>query len=295
LALQRLACRLPKLFCKRDPTAEVVILSDEPHLPYYRPLISYLIYGGKAENEILREARLTPPSLDLRVNARVTRLDPLKHTLTIGQGGELSYDRLLIACGASPIRPEIPGLDGPGVFGLRTWEDALGIAKRAAGTKNAVILGAGRIGMKASFALRHLGLEVTVVELLDRIVPQQLDAEAAAIFAGAVAEAGIRTILGHTLKSVNHKGEQITSVTLDDGRQLEAGLVIAGVGVRPNLALATASGLRCGRGLLVDEGMRTSQAHVFAAGDGGDQGYPLGANIVSGIWTSGGHGPYCGR
>jgi NAD(P)H-nitrite reductase large subunit len=89
------------------------------------------------------------------------------------------------------------------------------------------------------------------------------------------------------LKSVNHKGEQITSVTLDDGRQLEAGLVIAGVGVRPNLALATASGLRCGRGLLVDEGMRTSQAHVFAAGDVVETRDILsGANIVSGIWTN---------
>lgn len=272
---------------KRDPGAEIVMLSDETHPPYYRPLIPYLIYKEKTGEDILRQARLTPSNLDLRLGLRATRLDPKNHTLTLGQDEILSYDRLLIATGASPIRPDISGLDGIGVFLLRTWADAESIAKAAKGAKHAVILGAGRIGMKSAFALRHLGIEVTIVELLERIVPQQLDDESAAIFAGAVAKARIKTILGQTFKAVNHKGKKVTSVTLDDGSKLKADLVIVGVGVRANLKLAVSGGLRVHQGLLVDECLRTSDAHIFAAGDVVETKDIVSGNpIVSGIWTN---------
>ena len=272
---------------KRDPSAEIVMLSDETHPPYYRPLIPYLIYKEKTGEDILRQARLTPSNLDLRLGVHATYLDPKNHTLTLGHDEILSYDRLLIATGASPIRPDISGLEGPGVFTLRTWADADGIAKGAIGAKHAVILGAGRIGMKSAFALRHLGIEVAVVELLERIVPQQLDEESAAIFAGAVAEAGIKTILGQTFKAVNHKGKKVTSVTLDDGSKLKADLVIVGVGVRANLELAVSGGLRVHRGLLVDEHLRTNDAHIFAAGDVVEtKDIVSGNSIVSGIWTN---------
>ena len=272
---------------KRDPGAEIVMLSDETHPPYYRPLIPYLIYKEKTGEDILRQARLTPSNLDLRLGLRATRLDSKNQTLTLSKDEVLSYDRLLIATGASPVRPDISGLDGPGVFLLRTWADADGIAKAANGAKHAVILGAGRIGMKSAFALRHLGIEVTIVELLERIVPQQLDKESAAIFARTVAEAGIKTVLGQTLKAVNHKGKKVTSVTLDDGRNLKADLVIVGVGVRANLELATSGGLRVNKGLLVDDHLRTSDAHIFAAGDVVETKDIVSGNaIVSGIWTN---------
>lgn len=272
---------------KRDPSADIVMLSDETHPPYYRPLIPYLIYKEKTGEDILRQARLTPSNLDLRLGLRATHLDPKNQALTLGHADSLSYDRLLIATGASPVRPDISGLDGPGVFSLRTWADAESIAKAAKGAKHAVILGAGRIGMKSAFALRHLGIEVTVVELLERIIPQQLDDESAAIFAGTVAEAGIKTILGQTLKAVNHKGKKVTSVTLDDGGELKADLVIVGVGVRANLELAVSGGLRVHQGLLVDEHLRTSDAHIFAAGDVVEtRDVVSGNSIVSGIWSN---------
>ncbi len=272
---------------KRDPSAEIVMLSDESHPPYYRPLIPYLLYKEKTGEDILRQARLTPSNLDLRLGLRATHLDPKKQTLTLGQDEILSYDRLLIATGASPVRPDISGLDGPGVFLLRTWADAEGIANVAKGAKHAVILGAGRIGMKSAFALRHLSIEVTIVELLKRIVPQQLDEESAAIFAQTVAEAGIKTILGQTIKAVNHKGKKVTSVTLDDESNLKADLVIVGVGVRANLDLAVSGGLHTHHGLLVDEHLRTNDAHIFAAGDVVETKDILSGNsIVSGIWTN---------
>ncbi len=275
---------------KRDPTAEIVMLSDETYPPYYRPLIPYLIYKGKTGEDLLRQARLTPSALDLRLGVRAIQLDPENNTLILDRGLRLPYDRLLIATGSSPIRPNVSGLDGPGVFGLRTWSDAERIAQAAQGAKRAVILGAGRIGMKSAFALRHLGIEVSVVEQLERIIPQQLDAESAAIFAQAVAAAGIQTVLGQTLKAVNHQGGQVTSVTLGDGSELEADLVVVGVGVRANLELAATGGLRTQRGLLVDERLQTSRAHIFAAGDVVEmRDIVSGSAFVSGIWTNAAH------
>ncbi|MBI3762313.1 MAG: NAD(P)/FAD-dependent oxidoreductase [Chloroflexi bacterium] len=276
---------------KRDPAAEIVMLSSEPRLPYFRPLIPYLIYDGKPASEITRQPHLTPKNIRLRLDVRATSLDPARHILTMvdGTGGSeiCAYDRLLLATGASPIRPDIAGIDGPGVFTLRTWEDALFIAEAARGAAGAVVLGAGRIGMKSAFALRHLGLNVTVVELLDRIVPQQLDIASAAIFAEAVAHAGIETILGHSLVKVNRRGHRVTSVVLDDDRKLKADLVVVGVGVRPNLDLAVTGGLRINHGLLVDERLRASAPDVFAAGDVVETNdIVTGESIVSGIWTN---------
>ncbi|HCC78539.1 MAG: hypothetical protein A2X25_09490 [Chloroflexi bacterium GWB2_49_20] len=272
---------------KRDPGAEIVILSNETHPPYYRPLIPYLIYNEKTGEDISRQARLTPSNLDLRLGVHATILDSKNHILAFELADSLSYDRLLIATGASPIRPNISGLDGPGVFTLRTWADAEGIAKVAKDAKHAVILGAGRIGMKSAFALRHLGIEVSIVELLDRIVPQQLDEESAAIFAHTVADAGIKIILGQTFKTVNYEGKKITSVTLNNGVELKADLVIAGVGVRANLELATSGGLRTQKGLLVNERLQTNDAHIFAAGDVVEtKDIVSGDPIVSGIWTN---------
>jgi NAD(P)H-nitrite reductase large subunit len=274
---------------KRDPTAEIVMLSEEPRPPYYRPLIPYLIYDGKPESEIVRthvgDDKGRP--YDIRPGVRAASLDPVKRTLTVGKDAILSYDRLLLATGASAIRPDIAGLNGPGVFTLRTWEDAIGIAAVARGATNAVVLGAGRIGMKSAFALRHLGVGVTVVELLDRIVPQQLDAASAAIFAGAVKDAGIVTILGRTLKKINRHAGKVSSVVLDDDRKLKADLVVVGVGVHPNLDLAVTGGLSVGRGLRVDERLRTSAPGVFAAGDVVEtRDIVTGETIVSGIWTN---------
>jgi NAD(P)H-nitrite reductase large subunit len=276
-----------KAIRKRDPSAEIVMLSDESRPPYYRPLIPYLIYKEKTGEDIARQACLTPPNLDLRLGVHATKLDPKNHLLTFGNIDSLTYDRLLISTGASPVRPNISGLDGPGVFTLRTWADAESIAKVAKDAKHAVILGAGRIGMKSAFALRHLGIEVSIVELLDRIVPQQLDEESAVIFAHTVADAGIKISLGQTFKTINYEGKKITSVTLNNGVELKADLVIVGVGVRANLELAISGGLHTQKGLLVNERLQTNDAHIFAAGDVVEtRDIISGDSIVSGIWTN---------
>ncbi|MFQ5811097.1 MAG: FAD-dependent oxidoreductase, partial [Armatimonadota bacterium] len=153
-----------------DRVGEVLILSAEGHPSYYRPLIPHLIDGTKGGDDLLRTPAHMPPDVTVRLNCRVTAIDPAAKTVTLADGEELSYDRLLLTTGSTPIKPDISGLDGPGVFTLRTWDDALAIRRAAKGARHAVILGGGRVGMKSAFALRELGLEVIVVELLERIV-----------------------------------------------------------------------------------------------------------------------------
>ncbi len=270
-----------------DRTGQIVVISDEPHPAYHRPLIPYLIEGTKPPEQIRRDPAHLPANLDVRLGRRVTRIDPAAHTVALDDGAELSYDRLLLATGSSPIRPPIPGLDGPGVYTLRRWDDALAIAQAVRGASRAVILGAGRIGMKCAFALRHLGLAVTVVELMDRIVPQQLDAASAAIFTTVVRAAGIEVILDNTFTQIEHRADQPKRIALRDGRELAADLVIVATGVRANVELAQAAGLRVDRGVLVDEGMRTSAPGVYAAGDVVQTtDVVTGEAVVSGIWTN---------
>jgi len=270
-----------------DRTGEVLILSAESHSSYYRPLIPHLIDGTKSGDDLVRDPLHTPPDVTVRLNCRVTAVDPAAKTVALADGESLSYDRLLLATGSTPIKPDIPGLDGPGVFTLRTWDDALAIRRAAEGKRHALILGGGRVGMKSAFALRALGLEVTVVELLNRIVPQQLDEVGASIFAAFIEKAGIRLRLGQTFREVVHGGEKLTGAVLEDGTHLPADLIVVGTGVRANVELAQAAGLAVGRGVQVDEHMRTSAPDIYAAGDVVETTDAVtGETIVSGIWTN---------
>ncbi len=270
-----------------DRAGEVLILSAESQPSYYRPLIPHLIDGTKSGDDLLRDPPHTPPDVTVRLDCRVTAVDPTAKTVTMADGEGLGYDRLLLATGSTPIKPDIPGLDGPGIFTLRTWDDALAIRRAAEGKQRAVILGGGRVGMKSAFALRALGLEVTVVEWLDRIVPQQLDDVGASIFAACIEEAGIHLRLGQTFHEVVHEGEKLTGVILDDNTRLPADLIVVGTGVRANVELAQAAGLAVGQGMQTDEEMRTSAPDVYAAGDAVETSDAVtGESIVSGIWTN---------
>jgi nitrite reductase (NADH) large subunit len=270
-----------------DLTGELVILGAESYPSYYRPLIPHLVDGTKHGDDLLREPSHMPPAVTVRLNCRVTSIDPAAGTVTLAGEEELGFDRLLLATGSTSIKPAIPGLGQPGVFTLRTWDDALAIRRAAGEGQRVVILGGGRVGTKSAFALRSLGLEVTVVELMDRIVPQQLDEVAASIFAARIEQAGIRLRLGQTIREVIHEKGKLTGVVLNEGTRLPADIVLVCTGVRANVELAQAAGLVVGQGVHVDEGMRTSAPEVYAAGDVVETtDVVTGRTIVSGIWTN---------
>ena len=210
----------------RDQGGQVLILSSESHSTYYRPLISALIENGMNEVSLFREKLPALERVDVKLGVRVVAIDP---NLVLENGEASPYDRLLLATGSSAIRLPITGLDGPKVHVLRTIKDAEAIRLSAEGAERAVVIGGGRVGMKSAFALRNRGLDVTVVEQLDRVVPLQLDDMAAEIMGQAVESHGIELFLGRTVQEIEKDKSGIKAVVLDDGSRLNADLIIVAI------------------------------------------------------------------
>lgn len=270
-----------------DATGQVVMLSDETHPGYYRPILPFLIYDAPEGQNLYRDALHTPRGVDVRLGRRVRSLLPDQRAIVLESGERLAYDRLLLATGTSTARPPIPGLDGPGVFGLRTLDDTLGIKAAAQNARRAVIVGGGRIGVKTALALRHLDLQVTIVEMLRWIIPLQFDAEAAPIFESALQAQGIEMMFGRSARAIMRGKEKVESVLLDNGTCLPADFVVVAAGVRANVELARTAGLATRRGILVNTRLETSAPAIYAAGDVVEtHDIVTGEPIVSGIWTN---------
>jgi NADPH-dependent 2,4-dienoyl-CoA reductase/sulfur reductase-like enzyme/nitrite reductase/ring-hydroxylating ferredoxin subunit len=242
-----------------------VLTKDDGPLPVDRPNLSKDYLDGSAPEawiplrspEFYAENKIT-----LKAGVEVTRVDPAKHQVTLKDGSTLDYGALVLATGATPIRLEIPGATLPHVSVLRTLDDSRGIIERAKGAKRAVVIGASFIGLEAAASLRKRGLEVFVVAPealpLEKVLGPQLGAFVKALHE----EKGVKFHLGRKPASIT-----ATEVTLDDGTKLAADVVVMGVGVRPNTALAEAAGLKVNRGVVVDAFLRTSAPDVYAAGD----------------------------
>lgn len=270
-----------------DPQGELLIFSDEPHRAYYRPLISNFLEEGSARDLYMPAAEAPWPPASEHLGCRLVGLDPQARRLTGSDGRIWSYDRLLLATGAKALTPELPGWSGPGTFVLRTLADAEALARAAREAREAIVLGAGRVGLKAAQALRSLGLAVTLVEQEDRVAPMQFDETAGEILARALLAAGYRLYLKETLTAVERDRERLVGVTLAGGQSLPADLVVAALGVKPDTALAQTAGLAVNRGILVDEFLRTSAPDIYAAGDVAETRDLLtGQRLVSGLWTN---------
>ena len=277
----------------RDPRGEITLLSDEPHAAYYRPLLPFLIYDAPESANLYRDALHTPRDVNVRLGTRVQAIAPTEHRVTLEDGETLAYDQLLLATGASPVRPPIAGITGDGVFVVRRLDDITAIKAAAQNAQRAVIVGGGRIGVKTALALRHLGIEVTIVEMLRWIVPLQFDAEAAKIFHAVLRAEGVEMLFGRKAQritkvtSVTRRGGAVKSVTLDDGTRLPADFVVVATGVQANTALARAAGIATRRGVLVNTRLETNVPDVYAAGDVVETNEVVtGESVVSGIWTN---------
>jgi NADPH-dependent 2,4-dienoyl-CoA reductase/sulfur reductase-like enzyme len=175
----------------------------------------------------------------------------------------IDYDRLLLATGASPLIPELPGIEHPRVKTLYTWKDAEEIAALVETGATAVILGSGLIGLKAAEALHQRGMKVVIVEKQEQILPRLLSPWSATIALRHLQEQGIQVLTGHQAVSISESGE----VELDHGAKIPAQLVIVAVGNRPNQSLAREAGLKTGKGIIVNQYLQTSDPDIWAAGD----------------------------
>jgi len=270
-----------------DPVGEVLIFADEPEPAYYRPLITNLLQGGLPQDIFFHQEAASPGEAERHLGKRIVGLDAGLKQIALQDGEIYGYDRLLLATGASAIVPDLPGWAGPGTYVLRTLAEARALARAGEEAQNAVIIGAGRVGLKAALALRNRGLEVTLVEQDAHLVPMQYDAVAGEILAQALEAQGLCLIFGQTVTEVRRSGDRVHGAVLSDGRWLAADMVVAAVGGRPNVELAGQAGLAINRGILVDKRLRTSAPDIYAAGDVVETtDIVTGQSIVSGLWTN---------
>jgi 3-phenylpropionate/trans-cinnamate dioxygenase ferredoxin reductase subunit len=259
---------------RRGHAGGITVAGEEPWLPYQRPPLSkrYLAGDLPVERLLLRqEAFYDEHRVDLRLGQPVARIDRTGRRALLADGTALPYDALVLATGSRPRRLPLPGIDLEGVFTLRGIADADALRGAARPGARAVILGGGYIGLEVAATLRHLGLEVTVLEVADRVMNRVVAEPVSRWYEAQHARHGVRIELGaRPLAIEGDAAGRVRAVATATG-DFAADLVLVGVGVLPNDDLARAAGLACGNGIVVDDRCRTDDPAVHAIGDCTDQ------------------------
>ena len=253
---------------KHAPADRIVLVGDEPEAPYSRMAIPYLLIGHIGEEGThLRHGAGHFEALRIeRRQGRAKGIDSGRKQVHLDDGSSLAYDRLLIATGSSPVRPPIAGMDLPNVHSCWTLADARAIAQRAAKGKRVLQMGAGFIGCIIMEALAARGVELTVVEMGDRMVPRMMGPTAGGMIKEWCEAKGVRVFTGARVEAIEAAGDAM-KVKLAGGPTLDADLVISATGVKPNIGFLKDSPIKCLVGVLTDEHLQTSVEGVYAAGD----------------------------
>jgi NADPH-dependent 2,4-dienoyl-CoA reductase/sulfur reductase-like enzyme len=279
---------------KHAPNDRIVLVGDEPEAPYSRMAIPYLLIGNvQEEGTHLRHTAGHFDRLCIELKrGRAKGIDTGRHQVHLEDGSSLPYDRLLIATGSSPVRPPIPGMDLPNVHSCWTLADARAIMARAGKGARVLQMGAGFIGCIIMEALAARGVELTVVEMGDRMVPRMMGPTAGGMIKDWCEKKGVRVFTGARVEAIqaagassqggllsklasavglgggaSHGGEGAMVVRLSNGQTLEVDLVISATGVKPNIGFLKDSPIKCLAGVLTDEHLQTSVPNVYAAGD----------------------------
>ncbi|WP_433167551.1 NAD(P)/FAD-dependent oxidoreductase [Kribbella sp. CA-247076] len=255
-------------------TGGIVLIGSETRLPYERPPLSKGVLLGKDQPDVAQlhdQQWYDDNSIDLRLGTTVTALDPAAHTVTLDDGSQVAYGKLLIATGSRVRRLDVPGADLPGIHYLRTAEESQALTDAYAAKPRVVVVGAGWIGLEAASAARERGCEVTVVEPQSTALAGVLGEQVGELFAELHRQHGVTLKFGTGVEAFEGS-DTVTGVRTSAGEVIPAELVIVGVGVQPNVELAAEAGIEVatadnGSGIVTGPDLQTSAADVYAAGD----------------------------
>ena len=255
---------------KLDPQADITLIGDEPEPPYSRMAIPYVLVDKIDERgTYLRKSETYFRDKKIEVlEDRVTGVLPDKNSLALQRQGELGYDKLLIATGSHPVSPPIPGIDAQGVYPCWTLDDARHIIARAQPGAKVVLMGAGFIGCIILEALASRGVDLSVVEMENRMVPRMMNEKSGNLIKQWCESKGVTVHTSTKVESIETApSDNRLHIGLDNGSTLSADLVISATGVKPNIDFLDGSGLDTDLGVKVDDHLQTSNEHIYAAGD----------------------------
>lgn len=247
---------------------QLTVITTEKLPVYYRPMLSEYI----SESELPKRFHLHDQSwyeengVKVLYGTKVQKLDVDTQKVILSDNSQLEYDKLILATGSKNFIPPLPGAKKTGVYDLRTYEDAEIIKEKAATAHKAVIIGGGLLGLEMGWQLRKLNIDVTVVEMMQRLLPRQLDEEASDIFEEKVRATGIKVMKGVQTNEIVGD-DHATGVLISTGEVLNADMIIFSIGIRADVSLAKEADIAIERGIIVNDFMETCIKNIYAAGD----------------------------
>lgn len=248
---------------------QIVLLGEEAYLPYQRPPLSKKFLAGELDAERLHfkpASFYDTDNIEVHLQTRVETISVEQKVVHAANGESFAYDQLVLALGSRARRIPVDGDTLPGVFYLRDIQDVENIRREVDANKKVVIVGAGYIGLEVTAVLRALGLDVTVVEMAERVMSRVVSPQVSAFYQEQHEKRGVDFRLSTNLVAL-HGDSRVTAVEVNNGELIDADLVIIGAGVLPNIEIASAAGLEIDNGIVVDETCRTSDASIYAVGD----------------------------
>lgn len=247
---------------------EITVITTEAVPVYYRPMLSEYISEIDVPKRFYLHDQAWYDANNVHVvyQCEITALNTIDQTISKTNGELIPYDKLILCTGSKNFIPPMPGSKKDNVIDLRTLSDADLIKYKAKYTSKAVIIGGGLLGLELGWQLRKLNIDVTVIEMMARLLPRQLDEEASLLFEEKVAATGIKILKGVQTQEIVGE-DSATGVLLANGEVIDADLVVFSIGIRADTQLAKSGNINIDRGIIVDDFMRTSAKNVFAAGD----------------------------
>lgn len=247
---------------------DITVFGAEPHTNYNRIMLSSVLAGEKAIDDIVINPRswYDENGITLHTGDAVVGIDRAARTVTSASGRVTPYDRILLATGSKPLMPPLPGLELPGVVAFRDISDVDEMLAAAKGYRRAAVIGGGLLGLEAAWGLKRQGMQVAVIHLMPTLMERQLDVEAGTLLQRDLTDRGLAFFTDGQTEEM-YGTDRVEGLKLADGRDVPADLVVVAIGIRPNVDLAKKAGLDVNRGIMVGDDMATSDPAIYAVGE----------------------------